>query len=32
VALTACMRKLLNIIRAMLIKRTPFNPNYKPLT
>jgi transposase len=32
VALTACMRKLLNIIRAMLIKRTPFNPNYQPLT
>jgi len=32
VALTACMRKLLNIIRAMLIKRTPFNLNYQPLT
>ena len=32
VALTACMRKLLNIIRAMLIKRTAFNPNYQPLT
>lgn len=32
VALTACMRKLLNIIRAMLIKRTPFNPKYQPLT
>jgi transposase len=32
VALTACMRKLLNIIRAMLIKRTKFNPNYEPLT
>jgi transposase len=32
VALIACMRKLLNIIRAMLIKRTPFNPNYQPLT
>jgi hypothetical protein len=23
---------LLNIIRTMLIKRTPFNPNYQPLT
>jgi transposase len=32
VALIACMRKLLNIIRAMLIKRKPFNPNYQPLT
>lgn len=32
VALAASMRKLLNIIRAMLIKRTPFNPNYQPLT
>ena len=32
VALTACMRKLLNIIRAMLIKRMPFNPKYQPLT
>jgi transposase len=32
VALIACMRKMLNIIRAMLIKRTPFNPNYQPLT
>jgi len=32
VALIACMRKLLNIIRAMLIKRTPFNPKYQPLT
>lgn len=32
VALTACMRKMLNIIRAMLIKRTLFNPDYQPLT
>jgi transposase len=32
VALTACMRKLLNIIRAMLIKRMPFNPKYQTLT
>ena len=32
VALIACMRKLLNIIRAILIKRTPFNPDYQPLT
>ena len=32
VALTACMRKLLNIIRSMLIKRKPFDPNYQPLT
>jgi transposase len=31
-ALIACMRKLLNIIRAMLINRTPFNPNYQSLT
>jgi transposase len=32
VALIACMRKMLNIIRAILIKRTPFNPDYQPLT
>jgi transposase len=32
VALTACMRKLLNILRAMLITRKPFNPAYQPLT
>jgi transposase len=32
VALAACMRKLLNIIRAMLIKRTAFDPHYQPLT
>jgi transposase len=32
VALTACMRKLLNLLRAMLIKRTLYNPNYQPLT
>lgn len=32
VALVACMRKLLNIIRAMLINRKPFDPNYQPLT
>lgn len=32
VALAACMRKLLNILRAMLITRTPFNPAYQPLT
>lgn len=32
VALTACMRKLLNIIRAMLINRKPFDPEYSPLT
>jgi transposase len=32
VALTACMRKLLNILRAMLISRKPFNPAYQPLT
>ena len=31
-ALAACMRKLLNIIRAMLIKRTAFDPDYQPLT
>jgi transposase len=31
-ALTACMRKLLNLLRAMLIKKTPFNPAYQPLT
>jgi transposase len=28
VALVACMRKLLNIIRAMLTKRTAFDPTY----
>lgn len=32
VALTACMRKMLNIIRAMLIKKERFNPEYQPLT
>ena len=32
VALVACMRKLLNIIRAMLINRKPFDPNYNTLT
>jgi transposase len=32
VALAACMRKLLNIIRAILIKRMPFNPKYQTLT
>jgi len=32
VALTACMRKMLNIIRAMLNKRQSFNPKYLPLT
>ncbi|MEW6412446.1 MAG: IS110 family transposase, partial [Candidatus Zixiibacteriota bacterium] len=32
VALAACMRKMLNIIRAMLIKRERFNPQYQPLT
>lgn len=32
VALTACMRKLLNILRAMLISRKPFDPAYQPLT
>lgn len=32
VALTACMRKLLNLLRAMLIKKTLFNPAYQPLT
>ncbi len=32
VALVACMRKLLNIIRSMLIKRTTFHPNYPLLT
>jgi len=31
-ALIACMRKLLNIIRAVLIKRQTFDPNYQPLT
>jgi len=32
VALTACMRKLLNILRAMLIARKPFDPAHQPLT
>jgi len=32
VALIACMRKLLNIIRAILIKRQPFITNYQSLT
>lgn len=32
VALVACMRKLLNLIRAMLINRKPFNPQYQLLT
>jgi len=32
VALAACMRKMLNIIRAMLIKRERFNTKYQPLT
>ena len=32
VALVACMRKLLNIIRAMLTKKTAFDPSYQPLT
>ena len=32
VALAACMRKMLNIIRAMLIKRERFNTEYQPLT
>jgi len=32
VALTACMRKLLNLLRAMLIARKPFDPAYQPLT
>lgn len=32
VALTACMRKMLNIIRAILNNKTPFNPQYYPLT
>jgi transposase len=32
VALVACMRKLWNIIRAMLTKRTAFDPDYQPLT
>jgi transposase len=32
VALAACMRKMLNIIRALLIKRERFNPEYQPLT
>lgn len=32
VALVACMRKMLNLLRAMLIKRQTFNPNYQPLT
>ena len=32
VALAACMRKMLNIIRAMLIKRERFNIEYQPLT
>lgn len=31
-ALIACMRKLLEIIRAILIKRKPFESNYQPLT
>lgn len=30
-ALIACMRKLLNIIRAILIQRKTFDPNYQPL-
>mgnify|MGYP000891245676 CR=1 FL=1 len=29
VALVACMRKLLNIMRALLLKKTPFDPNYQ---
>ena len=32
VALVACMRKLLNIIRAMLTKKKAFDPHYQPLT
>lgn len=32
VALSAAMRKMLNIIRAILIKRNPFNPQYQTLT
>lgn len=32
VALVACMRKLLLIIRAMLINKKPFNPEILPLT
>jgi len=30
VALVACMRKLLNIIRALLITKVPFDINYQP--
>lgn len=32
VALVACMRKLLVIVRAILITRTPFRPHMQPLT
>jgi transposase len=32
VALIACMKKLLLIVRSMLIHKTTFNPNLKPLT
>lgn len=32
VALVACMRKLLLIIRSMLINEKPFNPEILPLT
>lgn len=32
VALAACMRKMLNLVRALLIKRERFNPEYQPLT
>ncbi|MEZ5357821.1 MAG: IS110 family transposase [Candidatus Zixiibacteriota bacterium] len=32
VALIACMRKLLNIIRAILISKKSFDPNYQTLT
>jgi hypothetical protein len=32
VALGAGMRKMLNIIRALLIKGERFNPEYQPLT
>jgi transposase len=31
-ALVACMRKMLNLIRALLIKREPFKLTYQPLT
>lgn len=32
VALAACMRKMLNVIRAILINKQTFDPNYQPLT